>query len=239
MGWYNKIGVESIILKCKNVQRVLCARGVRLEANSTFEGKNKLGRNVYLKDCQLGKGTYISDDTVLKHVSVGRYCSLGSNIKIVYGQHPSSVFVSTHPCFYSKSAQAGFSYVNENYFQERRYADVQSERCVCIGNDVWIGDEVKILEGLKIGDGSIVAAGAIVTKNVPPYAIVGGVPAKIIRYRFSKEIIERLIKKPWWEMDEQWIEEHSPRFIDIQDFLKVLSQSEEKNGEAICNHTEL
>ena len=87
---------------------------------------------------------------------------------------------------------------------------------IVIGNDVWIGSRATILEGVNIGDGVVVAAGAVVTKDVPPYAIVGGVPARIIRYRFDEETIQNLLKMKWWEKDQEWIQNHADDFDDVK-----------------------
>ena len=88
-----------------------------------------------------------------------------------------------------------------------------------IGNDVWIGLNATILDGVTIGDGAIVAAGAVVTKDVPPYAVVGGVPAKIIKYRFTESQIDFLLKFRWWEKDRKWIQQNYKRFQDIESFI--------------------
>ena len=109
----------------------------------------------------------------------------------VAGNHPTS-FVSIHPAFYSLAQKP--SYVKQSKFEDFKYLNSEKKISIEIGNDVWIGSRATILEGVNIGDGVVVAAGAVVTKNVPPYAIVGGVPAKVISYRFSQELIEQLSK---------------------------------------------
>lgn len=103
------------------------------------------------------------------------------------------------------------------YSDDEKYTEFK--RQIEIGNDVWIGDSVLILDGVKIGDGAVLAAGAVVTADVPPYAIVGGVPAKVIRYRFNEDEIEHLIKLKWWDKSEQWIKENAHLFSNVKKFI--------------------
>ena len=91
-----------------------------------------------------------------------------------------------------------------------------------IGNDVWIGSDVRIIDGVSIGDGAVVAAGSVVTKDVPPYAIVGGVSSKIIRYRFDDATIKQLLELKWWNMHEDWIKENADKFTSIEAFLESI-----------------
>lgn len=185
--------------------------------NSVFEGKNYVGSRSILINSEMQFGSYIGDNSRFTNSLVGKYSCVASDVVIVLGQHPSSGFVSVHPAFFSvNNSIVRFPYVNKQKYIEQKFADTEKQISVVIGNDVWIGNGVKILEGVTIGDGAIVAAGAVVTKDVPSYAIVGGVPAKVIKYRFSEEDIEYLLKLRWWEKDEEWIKEHAEYFEDIK-----------------------
>lgn len=189
---------------------------------TVFEGNNVIGDNTLFSGF-LGYGSYIGKNANIE-AYIGRFCSIGSGIETVLGNHPSRDFVSTHPAFFSTKKQAGFTYVEKCIFDEVSYAK-GTKYPVIIGNDVWIGQGCKLLNGITIGDGAIIAAGAVVTKDVEPYTIVGGIPAKVIRRRFSSEDIDFLVRFAWWNKPINWIEEHASLFSNI-DRLKKYEESE-------------
>lgn len=170
---------------------------------------------------RLGYGSFIGEKCCI-NASVGKYCSIASSVKTIAGKHPTSRFVSTHPSFFSLLKQSGFTYVSSQLFDEFDYADGTNRFSVIIGNDVWICSGVTILEGVKIGDGAILAAGAIITKDVEPYTIYAGIPAKKIGQRFNDQIIEKLLELQWWTKDEKWIKHHAYLFCDVNVFLDSL-----------------
>ena len=170
---------------------------------TVFEGKNGLGSSNCIIKSSFGYGTLIGDRNFLDRIKTGRFCSIGSEIKIVSSAHPTEVFVSTHPAFYSHRYNS-LSYVCKEKFSGILMCD--DNFSVVAGNDVWIGYEAVILAGVTVGDGAIIGARAVVTKDVPPYTIVGGVPAKPIRKRFSEDTIAALLELRWWDWPEKRIQ---------------------------------
>jgi len=189
-----------------------------ISSHTSFEGHNYIGKYSVL-DGHIGYGSYIGDHSKING-SIGRYTSIASYVNVVNGAHPTNTFVSTHPVFYSDKNCVNLHYGDKVKFLEFNYADETEHMDVVIGNDVWIGHGVVLLAGVTIGDGAIVAAGAVVTKDVPPYTVVGGVPAKEIKKRFNEEQIAFLCDFKWWEREESWIIEHYNQFESIENFWK-------------------
>lgn len=189
-----------------------CVIGRNVVVDSSIcEGYNNLASRVQLKRASLGIHSYIARDTSLRDLSVGRFCSIGSNVRNRPGNHPTRGFVSTHPAFYSPNAPTGA-------FVEKQYYNEFGEN-VRIGHDVWIGTDSLLMDGVTVGDGAIVAARSVVTKNVPPYAIVGGTPAKLIRYRFDELTIQSMLKLRWWDRGLDWINQNASLFRNPESFL--------------------
>lgn len=172
--------------------------------------------NVCISSSKIGRFTYFAEGTRVNNARIGSFCSIGPHVIIGAGTHPIKYFVSTHPMFFSTGKQAQVTFADKSYFDEL---------CpITIGNDVWIGAKAYICDGITIGDGAIIAAGAVVTKNIPPYAMVGGVPAKVIRYRFSEEQISFLLKDAWWNKDIHWLKEHYKDMHDIKKYECLVNK---------------
>lgn len=154
-----------------------------------FGSHTKVYHPYFLHDMVLGDYSYIAKNASIKNCEIGKFCSIGPNFNCGLGIHPTGG-VSTSPMFYSTAKQNGISLCSDNKLEE-------SKRTY-IGNDVFIGANVTVLDGVHIADGAIVGAGAVVTEDVPPYAIVAGVPAVVKKYRFSPETIRLMLDKQWW-----------------------------------------
>ena len=155
-----------------------------------------------------GHHSYISRDSEINNfeTTVGNYCSIAVGVRIGLTQHHIKYF-STSPELYN--------------FQNSE--DENLDKPCKIGNDVWIGVNALIMEGLTIGDGAVIGAGAVVTKDVPPYAVVGGIPAKVIKYRFDEDVIKELLEIKWWDLPEDKIKK-IPFDTDIRESIRVMKE---------------
>lgn len=178
----------------------------------------KVGENCYLHNSTIGDYSYLSKNVSMMNTKVGKFCSISQGVCIALGKHPTSNFVTTHPMFFSTNKQNGTTFSDREYFEEMG-------RTV-VGNDVWIGCNAVVMDDITIGNGAIIGAGAVVTKNVPPYAIVTGVPARIIRYRFTAQEIAFLEKFKWWDRQESWLMENYKSFHDLKLFMKKFADSQ-------------
>ncbi|MBR3225711.1 MAG: CatB-related O-acetyltransferase [Atopobiaceae bacterium] len=162
----------------------------------------------------------------MEGTEIGRYTCIGPNVTTAIGRHPTSGFISQHPAFYSITSPIGFTYVESQKFEEVKYAQKyinSKDYSIVIENDVWIGANVTILDGVTIGNGAVIAAGSIVTKDVDAYSIVGGVPAKHLKYRFESEDIRRKLQEfEWWNLNEVDLKEIAETFDDICKFQNSI-----------------
>jgi acetyltransferase-like isoleucine patch superfamily enzyme len=210
--------LSNFLIRIKYGVRI--GRGSKIYTNSYFEGHNAILNNTLIYGSYVGLCTYISNNSNIGMTKIGRFCAIGDNFRTMLGRHPSKDFVSIHPVFYSIKKVIDFTFTDKQKFDEHLYVDFEKRYVVEIGNDVWIGNNVTIMDGLKIGDGAIIGAGAVVTKNVDPYAIVVGVPAKLVKYRFPEEQIKFLLNFKWWDKDLGWIKNNYNYFSDISIFIK-------------------
>lgn len=182
----------------------------------------------------IGAFSYTGPNAAIRNTKrIGRYCSIAQNVTVGFGEHPTDN-LSTHSITYNFDNYWFKDYCG-NLYENSKWANALLQDTVnkmpakknsfCeIGNDVWIANNAVIIRGVKIGDGAIIAAGAVVTKDVPPYTIVGGVPAKPLKKRFSDDLIERLLKLRWWN--------YSPEILSGLDLLHPESIIDELESRA-------
>lgn len=197
------------------------------------DNERYLKEDTMYKGCMIGRYTYGYEDLLSEYplaTKIGRYCSINNTARI-WNNHSLDA-VTTHPfldhrLFYSRKEKDDrvkymMKYGKHHENAEFENSTLRDNRPVEIGNDVWIGANVIILPGVKIGDGAVLAAGAVVTKDVEPYAIVGGVPAKVIKYRFDQEMIDVFLKIKWWEWSVEKIEKNIELFYQPEMFCNVF-----------------
>jgi acetyltransferase-like isoleucine patch superfamily enzyme len=181
--------------------------------NSNISNSSKVEAGSLFVNSSMDRHSFCGYNCEIINTQIGSFCSIANNVKIGGGEHPID-WVSTSPVFYF-----GRDSVKAKFSEFKR----PEPSITKIGSDVWIGQNTLIKQGVEVGVGAIIGMGSIVTKNVPPYAIVAGNPAKLIRYRFDDELISELLKSQWWNLDETKIFISSQNIKDPKKFLKILN----------------
>lgn len=158
----------------------------------------KVGKSCNVSNSSFGRYSYCSHDCQIVNAEIGAFCSISDHVFIGGAEHPMD-WVSMSPVFQNVSHSG----------PTKRFAkiDMPPTQKTIVGSDVWIGHGAVVKQGVTVGHGAVVAAGAVVVKNVPPFAVVGGVPAKVIKYRFDEETIKRILQIDWWNLDDEKLKE--------------------------------
>ena len=171
----------------------------KIDAGTTISEDSVIGDNCHiLENCTvnssvIGAYTYIGKKGIVQNAVIGKFCSVASEVSLGLGRHPVDNF-STATLFYRKHNTLGIEFADHD-------SDFEEYLPIEIGHDVWIGNRAIIMDGISVGTGAVIAANSVVTKDVPPYAIVGGVPARVLRYRFNENKIASLLASEWWNWD--------------------------------------
>lgn len=173
----------------------------------------EIGPNCSIRESIFDDYSYVAGDVQIIYSEIGKFCSIASHACINPGNHPMHRVTQHHLTY--RRAQYGFDSVDDEAFFDWR----RDHKCV-VGHDVWIGHGATILPGVTVGTGAVVGAGAVVTKDVAPYQIVAGVPARPIRARFPSDVVERLLRIAWWNWDRATLEERFADLLDLPTFLE-------------------
>lgn len=204
------------ILKLRKANKsCLLSFGATISENVILGKYSSIFKNTILDSCTIGNYTYIQKDSRIYNAQIGNFCSIAEQVIIGAANHrmdtpTTSSYLDSSMNYLPKTFEAGAVKMAES-------------KGVIIENDVWIGLRAIILDGVNIGSGAIIAAGAIVTKDVPPYSIVGGVPAKVIKQRFNEQIRNKLLDSKWWDKSEEWLEDHKYDLVDMDRFMKNIN----------------
>lgn len=201
-----------------------CPKFINKLSVKIYGGKDNLKRFWVHKfnDVEIGRYTYGYECLELRSLkSIGSFCSIASGSTIVSNHRMDWVTTSPildNPYYKFCAREIGYEYFS------------LEDRKVTIGNDVWIGTNCIIFEGVKIGDGAVIAAGSIVRKDVPPYAVVGGID-RLLKFRIKEEMINQMLEIKWWDWDDNVIKENLDWFYSPEDFVKVINKS---NDSVLC-----
>ena len=188
---------------------------VKIDNKSKISRKAKIYGRVQVVHSTMGDYSYVGGNSRIIHTDIGKFCSISGETKIGMGTHTLEK-ISTSPIFTEAKNGTKHSWVKKSL--------VNPFKRVIVGNDVWIGARTMVMGGVKIGDGAVIGAGSIVTKDISPYAVVAGVPAKVIRYRFPQAQIDALLANPWWNLPDEQLKECIELFQDSTNINEKINE---------------
>lgn len=200
--------------------RSLLSPLVLFDKYTWIDPTSRVGPGSNVCSSSIGRYSYLSQNCRIPFAKVGSFCSIGSNVECCFGTHPISTNVSTSPVFHSSHNPLKYHLLDDPRVILHKFV---SDNYVChIGSDVWIGSHVKIFDGVTIGHGAVIGLGSVVTKDIPPYAVVAGIPARVLRYRFSKHEIDQLLQVKWWDLPLHYLKNLAHLFNKPSQFFSHI-----------------
>ena len=197
----NILGIEPTVDDDVTLEKTTLGAYTHVQAHSVF------------CDAIVGDYSYFAGYNQVFYANIGKFCSVASFARINTTNHPTYDRIAQHHFTY-RSKRFGFGEDDAVFFEQRK------GKAVTIGNDIWIGHNAIIMPGVTIGNGAVIGAGAVVTKDVEPYSVVVGVPAKKINMRFSEELIAKIEQSKWWDWEHETIKERLQDFRDLEAFRR-------------------
>lgn len=185
---------------------------------SEIGGWTDIGAHCSISESTFGDYSYLAGHVSMVWTDVGKFASIAAQTRINPGNHPTWRVTQHHSTY--RRIQYGFDTKEDTEFFQWR----KDHRC-SVGHDVWIGHGVTVIAGKKIGTGAVVGSGAVVTKDIPPYAIAVGVPARVVKYRFPKDVTEQLQSIAWWDWDRATLVERFNELLDLESFIAKYGSS--------------
>jgi phosphonate metabolism protein (transferase hexapeptide repeat family) len=185
---------------------------------SEIGGWTAIGPHCSISESTFGDYSYLAGHVSMVWTDVGKFASIAAQTRINPGNHPTWRVTQHHSTY--RRIQYGFDTKEDTEFFQWR----KDHRC-SVGHDVWIGHGVTVIAGKKIGTGAVIGSGAVVTKDIPPYAIAVGVPARVVKYRFPKDVIEQLQAIAWWDWDRATLVERFNELLDLESFVAKYGSS--------------
>lgn len=214
--------VKQFLVQICNYPKRIINKNISLFAlvkNSSVSKKSRISPFTKFYSSKIDDYSYIGWNTIITDTEIGKYCSIAGDCVVGGASHPIE-WVSTSPVFYSGKNIFGVN------FTDKKYYDIKKTQ---IKNDVWIAANVVIKQGVKIENGAVIGMGSVLTKDVGPYEIWAGNPAKKIGNRFSEDIINKINRSKWWTFEEEYIKEISMEFDNIYEFLKKMENNNNEN----------
>ena len=172
-----------------------------------------IGGNCSMRESSMGDYSYLAGDVSIVWTDIGKFCSIASHTRMNPGNHPTWRVTTSHSTY--RRVQYGFDETDDEEF----FAWRQAHRCR-VGHDVWMGHGTLLTAGCKVGIGVCTGSGSVITKDIPPYAIVGGVPAKVIKFRFDPKTIEKLMRIAYWEWDHETVKARFKDLYNVNEFVE-------------------